>query len=771
MKQTVNHGKDGGSWTFTPPDQTFTVGAPRFSLTAGDVLACFPAPGSTTPSGRLLPYVSLRNPYLPWERSKTPPTGWEKAPGMALLVLADGESTQDVMTGPASTLLTPGGTRLLPDHGTTPLPQDPCTTIDLSPANLLRLLPDPTHELALLAHVRREVRPGTDGSSTPVPTPAHSAIIANRFPRTVTDPQSGNDRPCHYTAHLVSLLGHEQNLDPANLRKLAPSATMIRLISLWSWSFTTSVSAQETYAEAFANLTAHCTGPGKTSLRFAPPPASTVSTAVSQRLQAGYIPMPYRSAAGENTAAWYRGPLTPWPPTKTPLPEQHQPFSCADEALIYSSADGMLDISLAAAWTIGYQLVLSRRDLFGQLLTLRPEAARSAMRLAMATRFLAAENHYAAETATPLDLDDILDPMPMRQGFDAMMTGTRKNAQGNTRADRRPLGEDITTALSDSHSFALPPAAAIATAVGPDHGEPLAHHAARLLERPDAALALKKSLRRRHSPAHNRKATGADAENLAYAYDATGTDPAETWFWDPLDLLALLPPCYLLPMADATLPPDSVRFFSVDQRWLSALADGMLAMGAHTTLDLALTPHLADIAFKPRTTGGKPPFGMLMRSEIIRAWPDHPPRGSSTEQSTVPWPAEADEDPGCFTFQDAELISRTRIGPDTVLLLLTQRPAKITLQEPGHVLQFGLDNEDSKTIRSVDGKTQGEGVKVFDDFLYGEIWPGHRRETLNVTQLANRLCGNNPDSASFAFHMLNPPARLVIDLTQLPITA
>ncbi|MEU6708561.1 hypothetical protein [Streptomyces wuyuanensis] len=752
VKQTVDHHKDGGAWVFEPPPQKFTIGALRFSLTTSDVLACFPAPGSSTPSGRLLPYVSLRDPYLPWESRKCAPSNWGKAPSMALLVFADSEiAPDDLKTGQTSELLsqTPDG-RLRPDLGSSDLPKAACTTLDLSPTDLLQHLPNPVNELPLLAHVRREIRTGVEGPEKPVVTPAHSAVISNRFPRTTISANSNaKDEPCHYTAHLVSLLGHENHLvDTEALMK----STKVRLVSLWSWQFTISAATEETYADAFSNMHNDSNTKGKNRLRFTP--SQPVSQKVAKRLEAGYIPMPNRVATGENTAAWYRGPLGPWPPAKKAPSPQHTPFSCADEALVYSTNEGMLDISLAAAWNIGFQLVLSRRDLFGQLLTLQSVATHYALTLAMTARSPAGPAHFAsAETLEADVLTDMMAPTPMRQRFDAMMTGAKRTTGSNR------LGDDLTKALTEPSRQAVAFDSAPTPVANPDHSHPLVHHAAALLERPDVVSTLKRVLRQRHL----HEAAEPEASEEKVAFDISADDnPPDTWLWDAVDLLGFLPPWYLVPMADAALPPDSIRFFSIDERWLSALADGMLAVGTHTTLDHALIPHLADVVFKPRHPDQDPACGLLMRSAIVRAWPHHP---TVSKDPGGTEPVADNRDPGYFTIHGAKLITRTQISPDTVLLLFDKCPKEVTLQEPGHVLQFGLDGTDSKKLRDASGTVQGTPLKVFDDLLYDDAWPGHRREILKVTDLAKKLCNNvTDDPASFAYQMLNPPACLEIKL-------
>ncbi|MFE0063045.1 hypothetical protein [Streptomyces sp. NPDC059003] len=791
MEQTVKgQGSNAPDWTFTSRSQEFTVGAPRYSLTSADVLASFPAPGSTAPAGHLLPYVSLRDPYLPWERPGQAPAGWDKAPTMAVLVLADGETAgMAPASGEAADLLTKDLGGALAPKVATPRPGNQCTVIDVLVEDLRdRLLPDPLNNLPLLTHVRREVRQDAENKGTPLR--AHSAVISSRFPRAVPDPAApasrDKDRSCHYTAHLISLLGHEKNLTDQSL----DPKKKLRLVSLWSWSFLTPAGDVKTYADAFDRMLANqkCAHQGD-RLRYTPP--TSAPAAVKERMRAGYLPISHRLATGERTASWYRGPFGPWPPPQSAPVPAHRPFSSADEALIYSTAECAFDISLAAAWNIGYQLVLSRGDLFGQLLTLKHDAQKRLMSLVKATGPTAVTEYPADSPSVPQAVvAAALDPVPLHRRFDAMMTGDR---------DKRtePLGIDITTALRDTSAggaSAAPPAApqkaqahlaegrlseALQEADVPrTYGErPLVEHTAALLSHPGVSRDLKSVLRQRHLPAPDVPPLAEPPGVPASAtVEFTPRDPGpggvsagaeETWLWDTIDLLMVLPICYLLPFTDAVLPTDSARFFSVDERWLSAFADGMLAVGSHTSVDRLLEPLVADVVFKPRDSARAPACGLIIRSEIIRAWPALP----------LPEPAAGDAlatttDPGFFTVQGAKLVARTQIGSDTALLLFDKRPDAILLREPGHVMEFGLDNGDGKKeTRNTNGTAHQ--VDVYGEFLRdtpgkpGRPWPGHLPESLDVQGLARRIgCVGKP--AEFAFQMLNLPATLTI--TPPPLT-
>ena len=79
------------------------------------------------------------------------------------------------------------------------------------------------------------------------------------------------------------------------------------------------------------------------------------SQLVASAVQDGYTMLGYTSRLGEQTVAWYRGPLLPAPVAANPQP----PFQAAVAALIYDPTTGIFDASYAAAWEIGRLLTLA----------------------------------------------------------------------------------------------------------------------------------------------------------------------------------------------------------------------------------------------------------------------------------------------------------------------------------------------------------------------------------------------------------------------------
>jgi hypothetical protein len=108
------------------------------------------------------------------------------------------------------------------------------------------------------------------------------------------------------------------------------------------------------------------------------------------------------------------------------------------------------------------------------------------------------------------------------------------------------------------------------------------------------------------------------------------------WLVD-LRLLRRVPLCYLVPDA-RLLPPESIRFFNVDTMWVDRLIDGVFAAGNLGTVDAtfsyallgavrnALDDRLEQLASElggaPWRPGRDSMTGCLIRSELVRRWPD-----------------------------------------------------------------------------------------------------------------------------------------------------
>ncbi|GLK72719.1 hypothetical protein KHC23_08330 [Ancylobacter dichloromethanicus] len=331
-------------------DEAFVVRGPRFLVDENDIHARSPAQGAMGDFHRHIAHIVLRKRALPWERELAAGEG-PRVPWMALLLLTEaefqaqgGEEAVRVMAPTA--LFAPGrrsadGTVLLPR-----LDEEPgneagdlrVNILDLDRDLARRLCPSRA-DLARLAHVRRvamddKPRAAMHGEGE------FPVVCAGRIPA-----------PGANIALLVSLEGWEELVEeaggaPPSKPSLPEGPGRLRLVVLTRWRFTHDPAAAHSFPAAARGLD---TG----LLRLASPPGTPES--VARPLAAGYTPLPYRTAGGGATLAWYRGPFAPAPVPPLPV----DTFAHADAALIVSPEDGSLTLSYAAAWQLGRLLALA----------------------------------------------------------------------------------------------------------------------------------------------------------------------------------------------------------------------------------------------------------------------------------------------------------------------------------------------------------------------------------------------------------------------------
>ncbi|MEW1660999.1 hypothetical protein [Streptomyces sp. NPDC093707] len=587
--QTID-GLDTGDYFDTPVVRTLQVTAARFTLPDGAVHGVYPVDGATGTYDQLLPHIALDVAPLPWERTLTgrqPQQGREATPWVALLLFAEGELPGDpAATGRtvpmtvADLLATPADQALAPQLHDVPQEElaATCRTIDVPPAVFAAVAPR-TEDLGLLAHLRCGEDESTGARSLgdrsairslrgvqrsprsrwwrralgdEAHEGLHSVVVGNRFP----SPQGGQ-----YAAHLVSLEGFADHLDGST-----PGAP-VRLVSLRSWSFRSLPDSGAHFGTLVENLAA----PGRadaSALGLRLPPDGATGEA-HDRLTQGYTPVTYRLSSGEQTYAWYRGPLTPLP--TQPLPDAVEHGASADARLIYLEEHGLFDVSYAAAWNLGRTLALADAPFQAALMAWRQAARTAAARMAAARGqaghgSLAATGAGTASPATPTTPD----PRRARRAFETAVRGG--------------LATALTTAL------AAPSAGTPATAPPAPVREAAAPWLRRQLEQPAVCESL-------------REAAAGHADAVL----------------DWLDRLALLHPVpleHLVPRQEL-LPNESLRFFHVDRAWQEALVDGALSIGIATGLDRALTDLLHDaLTDLPARMSG-----FLVRSSLVPGWP------------------------------------------------------------------------------------------------------------------------------------------------------
>ncbi|UQI49635.1 hypothetical protein M1P56_17105 [Streptomyces sp. HU2014] len=598
-------------------EQQFEIRAVRFVLDPSSVHARYPAEGATGDFSRTLPHITLNRSILPWERLLKARSVPEQAPWLALMVFRAGELPDDPEGLGRTSTRTVDELRQPPAGTLGPELSDIGITPGIDsrcqsidvPAGLFTALVPREEELHYLAHVRDVSPRPPQRADAEILTEGQYAVLA----------ANRFPRPSGtYTAHLVSLEGFDGKLEPG---RLPVGTNTVRLCVLHSWTFTSDPAGTQNAAALFDNLVAPARADRENlALRLRPSGNVAARSApeaeqyAARRLHLGYTPLPYRLLSGETTYGWYRGPLLPVMAAATRDFARDTPKTTADHALIYEPEHGLFDISYAAAWTLGRTLALSDPGYSEEITRARRELANTA-----ATMMALAADPVLAAT-DPGDLN----------GRTLRELATSGFAPGLLDALTRPLAPQDET-----------PAPARRT-------RPTQAAGRAALAAPPRAAALQAAAERH-----------------------THTVPA--WL-DELTLLRRVPFNYLVPHP-AMLPPESIRLFRVDTNWIEALLAGARDVGVHTSLD-ALVDGALTIGIdrrRTRTGDSQPAAGLLIRSELVTAWPTFDILATTGGRPV------------------GEL-RRDHPAPDTLLVLLDALPDEIVIREPGQGIHFGVDS-------------------------------------------------------------------------------
>lgn len=343
--------------------EEFEVRAPQFALDDTLIPYLFPPEGASGDFSEVLAHVTIANDLLPWERSVDNTHPQADHPWLAVMIFAPGELAPST-TGEVSQFSSTERAKLpniafpnLSDYDIKQHAPQQVRTIDV-PRKLFTQIAPTLDELPYTAHVRSvhehhdtELYDAFRGDGEKLKIGNYSIVISNRFAK----------RPGCYVAHLVSLEACASYFDAAKY----PNATHLRLISLREWSFDNHPEHTNT---GFTPTVRHLAKPGHTDpnrLRLALTPATPPDNAhLRQRLEQGYVPLEYRVPTGERTFAWYSGPFTASRRRPNPWTQR---LRYGDNGLIYLDKHGVFDISYAAAWALGRNLVLANAELSAQL--------------------------------------------------------------------------------------------------------------------------------------------------------------------------------------------------------------------------------------------------------------------------------------------------------------------------------------------------------------------------------------------------------------------
>jgi hypothetical protein len=711
--------------------QKFTVQGPRFTLDPSEIHAVYPPANASGPFAQTLAHVVLSTRTLPWERRLVGLA--EGVPWLALLVFDAAELADHVPPGPngggpqpptgvvtmtVDALLTADTGVLVPDlksvspkerklQMATGEPRDrTCQALQI-PLALFRAVAPRPKELPYLAHVRNvdtSDQPGADADEAG----DFALVVANRFPAAAAGGVRG-------IAHLVSLEGHEALL--AGTARTG-GADQVRLVSLASWSFTATPDTDEA-GESFKQLALGLAKPRQgerrdlalglpfdqeaSSRAKSPPPAGDPRRLVADRLDDGYVPVSYHLSTGQNTLAWYRGPLTPR--QAEPVDESARPFPSSSAALIYDRNTGMFDVSLATAWEIGRAIALADRKFTTELIRF----TRGAHRLVD----LVLAGLQSKHLDTPDDLKEIAKSGLIEQRFlERLKAG---------------LAGHVAAVSKGAPAAPTPPSATAADLP------------------PDPVAAVKALLAR------------DDLRALVAEEVADDLKPIAAWL-ARLMLLEQVPFAYLVAHPQL-LPVESARFFSVDQNWIGTLLDGALSVGVQSSRDswfqqvvqqiapdaardaaLALRGHDAGTRSDPLQAAG-----LLVRSALVAGWP------ALTVQASEKG-------------KESALLRTELLAPSVLLCLFDGLPDTVRLRAPHQSLHFALEDGEHhlRQLTANVGTPINKSIKV-----NAALYRSGAGRVLNivgggddlVTRLAKAL-GQPLGPAGFALQMLYAPEQI-----------
>jgi len=626
--------------------QEFVVTAPQFSIDATQIVNMYPQAGSTGLYGEVLPHIVLKDPLLPWERTMS----IAKTPWMALMVfeaseLADGGNadTKSIPTTVSAFLAMKSSTLLTPQ----PVKEDDidsnmsCQYIKMSAALFQAIVPR-LDELPYLSHVRK-VNTGDKPIMGLNELGLFSVTASNRF---AAAPGDSLAKPLKNIVHLVSLEGMDNYL--AVTTDLSAYTAGVALVSLASWSFLSLPDSSQDFNALATHFVAQETkddksiDPGLLWLRLPPPAAGDGAgmTEVANRIAAGYAPLAYHTRSGENSFAWYRGPLAPLLVEAMP---GNNVFYTADAAMVYDKTFGVFDVSLASAWEAGREAALSDAYFGQKLLAFRKKAHW----LTDSLYYKLQSNHFTATQINQLD-----NTTTIQDAFLALLTPQ--------------LVKDIGEA-NGAPGGSLPVSA-------PSTTDPIEETKA-FLSDPAVQAALQEMI-------------------------ATDLAPVAEWLGRLL-LLYPLPFDNLVP-DPRMLPVESLRFFYLDTNWLNAALDGAMSLGldsSRQTFFSQVTKGMVyDAAMQalavirdnlqgiPTGSNPVPPAvmsGFLLRSAMVTGWPNLAIRAKDENDTSL------------------KILRMDHLSSGVLLCIFDGVPKNIEFSEPQESLGFGVDDDGNVVIRDI----------------------------------------------------------------------
>lgn len=158
------------------------------------------------------------------------------------------------------------------------------------------------------------------------------------------------------------------------------------------------------------------------------------------------------------------------------------------------------------------------------------------------------------------------------------------------------------------------------------------------------------------------------------------------WFEDLLRLRGV--PINYLVAAAPMLPPESIRFFQIDDFWLDCLLDGAFSIGQTTTHSDVVEQLQQSLLTASLPDRGRL-SGVLLRSEVVSGWPALQVEGSDQ-------PGGASDDAGPRLLR----LRMDRIAPDVMFCLFAGVVRSVSVHLSPEALHLGTERlEEDETLR------------------------------------------------------------------------
>lgn len=638
---------------------------------------------------------------------------------------------------------------------TEPIPKDQQVDVVFVPVDLFKKMvctynddgsrdlnkgPD-LHRYKYLAHVRNVNTKNMAGAGLD-DTGLYSVVHGHRTgPLDLSHPQP-------IISHLVSLEGIEDHIE---FPKLA-GKTHVALVSLFSWTYLCLPPDAVNFVDMMRHIGAEVIegdcwlrAPDECIDAMDPPkpPKSTppFEQRLANRMRDGFALQRYLLQTGEETVAFFRGPLTPT--YVPPITVQWWPYQSnfSTDYQIMDPQLGIMDISYSSAWQLGRTLGVADRVFASALVRLRAILQTTGRRDALKNK---------ADKLNKVSKASALAGVQKSVAVLASMAATGAGSNPS-RSDGRfrktpaqpavlvPLGTSVTDDIDH-------------TAIRGEHLE--AH-----IVRQAAVLTSAKDNSFRLNSAPNAVVSDKDAVRIPFndivpfnevnLPNSTDWKIVQDWILKKLSL-DNIPAHYLIP-DPSFLPRETIRFFYIDSNWMDCLIDGALSIGNHLDqqndvvrqalkhslnryFHKSYRPDHSEMDYFPQI----PRFGFLLRSLVVKAFPNL--------EVHAPW--AAGDDPAAADGNDGPIrepvLRLERIDKDVLLCLFDRTPGsphfdpkvQITISQPAHQQCFRLGIQGGVTPSSV-------------EMQFSQLFTTEQRPA------------EDPNNPGAPFNILNPAATVI----------